>query len=128
MLSLPNDRWAVLKERFKNITLLGLAGPAAETWWQVSTDRSAHVAAEMWAGRDYDLYIERTAWIVPTILGVVDGVSSTLIHLTTGPDGYEALVWRRGNRAGPRRLIFESSGSSHVEVDRTIESTHRDVR
>ena len=63
----------------------------------------------MWAGRDYDLYIERTAWIVPTILGVVDGVSSTLIHLTTGPDGYEALVWRRGNRAGPRRLIFESS-------------------
>ena len=67
------------------------------------------MAAEMWAGRDYDLYIERTAWIVPTILGVVDGVSSTLIHLTTGPDGYEALVWRRGNRAGPRRLIFESS-------------------
>ena len=63
----------------------------------------------MWAGRDYDLYIERTAWIVPTILGVVDGVSSTLIHLTTGPDGYEALVWRRGNRAGPRRMNFESS-------------------
>ena len=67
------------------------------------------MAAEMWAGRDYDLYIERTAWIVPTILGVVDGVSSTLIHLTTGPDGYEALVWRRGSKAGPRRLIFESS-------------------
>ena len=63
----------------------------------------------MWAGRDYDLYIERTAWIVPTILGVVDGVSSTLIHLTTGPDGYEALVWRRGSKAGPRRMTFESS-------------------
>ena len=46
----------------------------------------------MWAGRDYDLYIERTALIVPTIPVVVDGVSSTLIHLTTGPDGYEALV------------------------------------
>ena len=39
VVSLPNDRWAVLKERFKNITLLGLAGPAAETWLQVSTDR-----------------------------------------------------------------------------------------
>ena len=39
VLSLPNDRWAVLKERFKNITLLGLAGPAAETWWQDCTDR-----------------------------------------------------------------------------------------
>ena len=63
----------------------------------------------MWAGRDYDLYIERTALMMPTIPIVVDGVSSTLIHLTTGPDGYEALVWRRGNRAGPRRLIFESS-------------------
>ena len=25
VVSLPNDRWAVLKERFKNITLLGLA-------------------------------------------------------------------------------------------------------
>ena len=34
-----NDRWAVLKERFKNITLLGLAGPAAETWLQDCTDR-----------------------------------------------------------------------------------------
>ena len=56
------------------------------------------MAAEMWAGRDYDLYIERTAWIVPTILGVVDGVSSTLIHLTTGPDGYEALVSRLASR------------------------------
>lgn len=67
------------------------------------------MAAEMWAGRDYDLYIERTALIVPTIPVVVDGVSSTLIHLTTGPDGYEALVWRRGNRAGPRRMNFESS-------------------
>ena len=68
----------------------------------------------MWAGRDYDLYIERTAWIVPTILGVVDGVSSTLIHLTTGPDGYEALVWRRGNRAGPRRMIFARAWWSGV--------------
>ena len=62
----------------------------------------------MWAGRDYDLYIERTALMMPTIPVVVDGVSSTLIHLTTGPDGYEALVWCRGNRAGPRRLTFES--------------------
>ena len=67
------------------------------------------MAAEMWAGRDYDLYIERTASIVPTIPVVVDVVSSTLIHLTTGPDGYEALVWRRGNIVGPWRLIFESS-------------------
>lgn len=67
------------------------------------------MAAEMWAGRDYDLYIERTALMMPTIPVVVDGVSSTLIHLTTGPDGYEALVWRRGNRAGPRRMNFESS-------------------
>ena len=55
------------------------------------------MAAEMWAGRDYDLYIERTALMMPTIPVVVDGVSSTLIHLTTGPDGYEALVWRRGS-------------------------------
>ena len=39
VVSLPNDRWAVLKERFKNITLLGLAGPAAETWLQDCTDR-----------------------------------------------------------------------------------------
>ena len=67
------------------------------------------MAAEMWAGRDYDLYIEWTALMMPTIPVVVDGVSSTLIHLTTGPDGYEALVWRRGNRAGPRRMNFESS-------------------
>ena len=67
------------------------------------------MAAEMWAGRDYDLYIERTALMMPTIPVVVDGVSSTLIHLTTGPDGYEALVWRRGSKAGPRRMTFESS-------------------
>ena len=43
------------------------------------------MAAEMWAGPDYDLYIERTALMMPTIPVVVNGVSSTLIHLTTGP-------------------------------------------
>ena len=37
------------------------------------------MAAETWAGRDYDLYIERTALMMPTIPVVVDGVSSTLI-------------------------------------------------
>ena len=86
----------------------------------------------MWAGRDYDLYIERTALMMPTIPVVVDGVSSTLIHLTTGPDGYEALVWRRGSKAGPRRMTFESStwkstGPSSRLIETSAERKSRSV-
>ena len=78
-----------MKDRYKNITLLGPAVPAAETWWQDGADRWAHQDDDSAGFREDDLYTRPTAAIVATIPVIVSLVCTTNIDSMTGPDGHE---------------------------------------
>ena len=75
--SLPTVRGLCVKDWYKNITLLGPAVPAAETWWQDGADRWAHQDDDSAGFREDDLYTRPTAAIVATIPVIVSLVCTT---------------------------------------------------